>query len=281
MSRPTTRAARRSTAARGTHAILMLGSILMLVPFAWMLLTSVKTMSEAVAVPPVLFPAEPQWGNYAYVFQLLDFGRLYVNTIVATVIRVASQLVLCAMAGYAFARLSFPGKNLLFALVLSVMMIPPLMYVIPKFLLMTDFGWVNTAQGWIVPGLFSAFGTFVMRQFFLTLPRELHEAAKIDGAGPFRTFFSIMLPLARSGLIALAIFVTLWSWNDFMWPLIVLNSPDKLPLSVGLAAMRGEHDTNFPAMMAGSVLAVLPMLVLFFILQKRFIEGLAFTGSKL
>lgn len=281
MSRPSTRAVRSRTAARGTHAILLLGSVLMLVPFVWMLLTSVKTMSEAVAVPPVLFPAEPQWGNYAYVFQLLDFGRLYVNTIVATVIRVASQLFLCAMAGYAFARLSFPGKNLLFALVLSVMMIPPLMYVIPKFLLMTDFGWVNTAQGWIVPGLFSAFGTFVMRQFFLTLPRELHEAARIDGAGPFRTFFSIMLPLARSGLIALAIFVTLWSWNDFMWPLIVLNSPDKLPLSVGLAAMRGEHDTNFPAMMAGSVLAVLPMLVLFFILQKRFIEGLAFTGSKL
>lgn len=272
---------RGRSASIAIHAVLVTGSVMMLVPFIWMALTAIKTLVESIAVPPVIVPAEAQWGNFSYTFRLLNFDRLYLNTIIATLIRVSSQLFFCSLAGYAFARLRFPGKNVIFAAVLSVMMIPPLMYIIPKFLLMTELGWVNTFQGWVAPGLFSAFGTFVMRQFFRTLPEELHDAARIDGAGPFRTYFSVMLPLARSGLVALGIFVTLWSWNDFLWPLVVLHSPHRLPLSVGIASMRGEHDTNFPVMMAGSLLAILPMLVLFFILQRRFVEGLTFTGTKL
>jgi multiple sugar transport system permease protein len=159
-------------------------------------------------------------------------------------------------------------------------MIPQMLYLIPKFLLMTSFGWVNTLQGFIAPGLFSAFGTFLMRQFFLTLPNDLADSAKIDGCNHFRTFFSIMLPLAKPGMIALGIFVTLWSWNDFLWPLIILNSPTKLTLSVGLAAMQGEYSTDYPAMMAGSVMAIIPMVILFFLLQKHFIQGIALTGTK-
>ena len=166
------------------------------------------------------------------------------------------------------------------AIVLSVMMIPPVLYIIPKFLLMTQLGWVNTLQGYVVPGFTSAFGTFLLRQFFKTLPNELSEAAKLDGCGPFRTFFWIMLPLAKPGLVAFAIFSTLWSWNELLWPLIILNSPDKMTLSVGLATMEGEYVSDYPVMMAGAILAVVPMIAMFFVFQRQFIEGIALTGTK-
>lgn len=262
------------------HLVLLLGSLGMVFPFIWMVLTSFKTISESTLIPPVIFPESFQWENYTHLFELFHFEALYVNTIVSTVIRVTCQLIFCSLAAYAFARIPFPGKAFFFFVILSVMMIPHMMYLIPKFLLMAKFGWVNTMQGFVAPGLFSAFGTFLMRQFFLTLPNDLADSAKIDGCSHFRTFYSIMLPLAKPGLIALGIFVTLWSWNDFLWPLIVLNSPTKLTLSVGLAAMQGEYSTHYPAMMAGAVMAVLPMIILFFLLQKHFIEGIALTGTK-
>lgn len=262
------------------HVILIVVSALMVVPFVWMVLTAFKTMSEATAIPVRIFPSELRWNNFATLFNSFNFGTMYLNSAVSTVLRVTAQVSFCAMAGYAFARLRFPGRDAIFAVVLSVMMVPPVLYIIPKFLLMTQLGWVNTLQGFVVPGFTSAFGTFLLRQFFKSLPSELAEAAKLDGCGPFRTFLWIMLPLARPGLVAFGIFSILWSWNELLWPLIILNSPDKMTLSVGLATMEGEYVSNYPAMMAGAVLAVMPMIAMFFLFQRQFIEGIALTGSK-
>lgn len=262
------------------HAILITASILMVIPFIWMVLTAFKSLAEATAIPVQIFPARLRWENFAELFESFNFGTMYANTIIATLLRVTAQVSFAAMAGYAFARLRFPGRDIIFAVLLSVMMIPPVLYLIPKFLLMTQLGWVNTLQGYVVPGFTSAFGTFLMRQFFKTLPEELSEAAKLDGCGPMRTFFWIMLPLAKPGLIAFGIFSTLWSWNELLWPLIILNSPEKMTLSVGLATMEGEYVSDYPVMMAGAVLAVIPMIVMFFIFQRQFIEGIATTGSK-
>ncbi len=262
------------------HLLLVVISAFMVVPFIWMVLTAFKTMSEATTIPVQILPSRLRWENFSDLFRSFNFGTMYLNTVVSTLLRVVAQVSFCAMAGYAFARLRFPGRDVIFAAVLSVMMIPPVLYVIPKFLMMAQFGWVNTMQGYVVPGFTSAFGTFLLRQFFKSLPNELAEAAKIDGSGPFRTFFWIMLPLARPGLVAFGIFSTLWSWNELLWPLIILNSPDKITLSVGLATMEGEYVSNYPVMMAGALLAVLPMIALFFVLQRQFIEGIALTGSK-
>ena len=262
------------------HILLIVISAIMVVPFGWMVLTAFKTMSEATTAPVQILPSRLRWENFADLFGSFNFGTMYLNTALSTLIRVVAQVSFCAMAGYAFARLRFPGRDIIFAAVLSVMMIPPVLYIIPKFLMMAQFGWVNTMQGFVVPGFTSAFGTFLLRQFFKSLPNELTEAAKLDGSGPFRTFFSIMLPLAKPGLVAFGIFSTLWSWNELLWPLIILNSPDKMTLSVGLATMEGEYVSNYPVMMAGALLAVLPMIALFFVLQRQFIEGIALTGSK-
>ncbi|WP_409341563.1 carbohydrate ABC transporter permease [Paenibacillus sp. MBLB4367] len=262
------------------HLILVLGAIVMVVPFIWMLLTSVKSLGESTQIPPVIFPKTFRWSNYSNVIDALPFLTFYWNTIVTTVAKTIGQLIFCALAAYAFARLEFPGRNFLFLLMLSVLMVPGQVFIIPQYMIMKHLGWLNSLQALIVPGLFSAFGTFLLRQFFMTMPKEMEEAAKLDGCNQFTIFWRIMLPLAKSGLVALAIFTILWSWNDLMWPMIVNNSPEKMVLSVGLASLQGEHTTDYPTMMAGSVLAIWPMIVLFLVFQRSFIEGIALTGSK-
>jgi multiple sugar transport system permease protein len=262
------------------HLILILGSIAMVFPFIWMLLTSLKTYAESIHVPPVLFPKNFQWTNYKAVFTLLPFFKFMFNTFIVTVIRTAGQLFLCSLAAYAFARIEFPGRNILFLIALSVLMVPGQVFLLPQYMIMVKLGWLNTLQAVIVPGLFSAFGTFLLRQFFMGLPKELEEAARLDGCNHFQIYWRIMLPLAKPGLIALGIFTTLWSWNELMWPMIVNSSPDSMTLSVGLSSLQGQYLTNYPVLMAGSFLAILPMLILFMILQKQFIEGIAITGGK-
>lgn len=262
------------------HIILMVGAAIMIIPFIWMFLTSVKTMGESTMVPPVIFPKQFQWNNYVKVFESLPFLTFYWNTIITTLFKTVGQVMLCSLAAYAFARIEFPGRNLFFMLTLSVLMVPGQVFLIPQYMIMKDLGWLNSLQALIVPGLFSAFGTFLLRQFFMTLPKELEEAAKLDGCNQFRTYWQIMLPLARPGMIALAIFVILWSWNDLMWPLIVNTSPDKMVLSAGLASLQGEHSTNYTILMAGSMMAIMPMIVIFLVFQRSFIEGIALTGSK-
>jgi multiple sugar transport system permease protein len=262
------------------HFILIMGSIVMLFPFIWMILTSLKTYAESIQVPPVMIPEDFQWKNYQEVFTLLPFFKFMMNTLIITVLRTAGQLFLCSLAAYAFARIVFPGRNLLFVLALSVLMVPGQVFLLPQYMIMVKLGWLNTLQAVVVPGLFSAFGTFLLRQFFMGLPKELEEAARLDGCNHFQIYWRIMLPLAKPGLIALGIFTILWSWNELMWPMIVNSSPDAMTLAVGLSSLQGQYGTNYPILMAGSFLAVLPMLILFIILQKQFIEGIAITGGK-
>ena len=195
--------------------------------------------------------------------------------------RVIGSVLFSSMAAYAFARLNFPGKNFFFSLVLLQMMVPGQLFIIPQFLLVQKLGLLNTVTALVIPGIVSAFGTFLLRQFFMGIPKELEEAAKLDGCSIGRTFFSIMLPLANSGLVALGIFTALFAFKDLMWPLIVNMSIDKMTLSAGLASLQGQFSTNFPQLMAGSLLAVWPMLLIFVIFQRKFIEGIATTGGKL
>ncbi|MGE6754651.1 carbohydrate ABC transporter permease [Rossellomorea sp. NPDC071047] len=262
------------------HFILIMGSIVMLFPFVWMILTSLKTYAESIQVPPVMIPEDFQWKNYQEVFTLLPFFKFMMNTFIITVLRTAGQLFLCSLAAYAFARIVFPGRNLLFVLALSVLMVPGQVFLLPQYMIMVKLGWLNTLQAVVVPGVFSAFGTFLLRQFFMGLPKELEEAARLDGCNHFQIYWRIMLPLAKPGLIALGIFTILWSWNELMWPMIVNSSPEAMTLAVGLSSLQGQYGTNYPILMAGSFLAVLPMLILFIILQKQFIEGIAITGGK-
>ncbi|QDE36472.1 carbohydrate ABC transporter permease [Microbacterium foliorum] len=262
------------------HVVLLVGAILMVFPFIWQLLTSFKTLSDSVQVPPSLLPREWVFTNFAEVFDSMPFAQMFANSVLLTIGRTIGQVVLCTMAGYAFARIPFPGRNALFVVFLSVLMVPSQLYLLPQYEIIQALGWLNTLQALIVPGIFSAFGTFLMRQFFMSMPAELEEAARIDGANPWQTFWRIMVPLAKPGIIALVVFTVLWSWNDLLWPLIVTTDPAKMPLSVGLSQLVGIHGTDYPVLMAGALLATLPMLVTFMILQRQFIQGIAFSGSK-
>ena len=197
-----------------------------------------------------------------------------------TLARTAGQVIFCSLAGYAFARLHFPARNFIFMLFLAVMMVPSQMFLIPQYQLMQDWGLLNTIPALFLPGMFSAFGTFLMRQFFMQLPHELEEAARLDGANTWQIYWMIMLPLAAPGMLALGLLVAIWSWNDLLWPLVVNTDPEKMPLSAGLANLRGEHLTNYPVLMAGSLMASLPLIIGFIIFQKQLIQGIATTGSK-
>ncbi|WP_433510835.1 carbohydrate ABC transporter permease [Nonomuraea sp. CA-143628] len=263
----------------GLHVVLVAASLVMVTPFVWQIITSLKTLSDATKVPPSVLPGG-HWENYGQVFGLLPFGHQFLNTVLMAAGRTVGQVLLCSMAAYAFARLRFPGKGLLFGVFLSVLMVPPQLFIIPQYQIMSSLGWLNSLQALIVPGLFSAFGVFLLRQFFLGLPRELEEAARLDGAGPLRIYWSIMLPLARPGLVALGVLVLLWSWNDLFWPLVVNTDPEQMTLSAGLASLQGQFQTNYPVLMAGSLLASLPVIAVFVFLQRQFIQGIAHTGIK-
>lgn len=262
------------------HLVLLIGVIITVTPFVWMILTSLKTLGESTLIPPKVLPKVPQWKNYIDVQKTLPFLKFYYNTIVYTFFRTLGQIVLCSMAGYAFARIEFPGKKYIFIGLLSVLMIPGQSFLLPQFMIMAKLKLLNTIRALIIPGIFSSFGTFLMRQFFMQIPKEIEEAAILDGCNHFQILKNIMLPLVKPGIIALAITSILASWNQLMWPLIVNTDLDKMTLSAGLASLSGQHSTNYPVMMAGAVLAIWPMIVVFLIFQKQFIEGLAFTGSK-
>ncbi|MDD9265610.1 carbohydrate ABC transporter permease [Paenibacillus sp. GCM10023248] len=263
-----------------THLGLLAGALLMVLPFLWMALTSVKTFAESMHAPPTLFPAVWQFANYIKVFQTTDLLRYLGNTVLVTVVKTAGQLLFCSMAAFAFATLRFPWKNTLFLLMLSVMMLPHQLTLVPTFLLIKQLGWLNTYQALIVPGLASAFGIFLLRQFFLSLPAEIGEAAKVDGFSYPRIYWSIYMALSRPGLVSLAIFVIIASWNDFLNPLVLTSSDQMRLLSLGVASFVGEFATDYPLMMAAACIAVLPLIVIFMVLQRYFIQGIALTGVK-
>lgn len=263
------------------HAVLIIGAIIMILPFLWMILTSIKSTGEAVQIPPKILPTTFRWDNYSEVSRILPFGKFYLNTILMLIGRIIGSVLFSAMAAYASARLNFPGKNLFFGLVLFQMMIPSQIFIVPQFLLVQKLGLLNTVSALVIPGIVSAFGTFLLRQFFMGLPKELEEAAKLDGCNIWQTFYRVMLPLSRSGLIALSIFTALFAFKDLMWPLIVNMSLEKMTLSAGLASLQGQFTTNYPQLMAGSLLAIWPMLIIFILFQKKFIQGIATSGGKL
>jgi ABC-type sugar transport system, permease component len=264
------------------HLLLVVGAILMIMPFVWMLLTSFKSVTESTSMNPfVFFPSVWKWENYSEVLRQNNFPRLYWNTFAMVALRVVCSIVFSAMAAYAFARLKFPGRNFFFGLVLFQMMVPTQIFIIPQYLMVDSLGMRNTIFALLFPGLVSAFGTFLLRQFFMGLPKELEEAAKLDGCNIGQTFVRIMLPLVRSGMVALGIFTALFAFKDLMWPMIVNTNSNAATLSSALAKIQGAYSVDYPELMAASVLAIVPMLILYVIFQKQFIEGVATSGGKL
>ena len=271
---------KKKAAAISIHVVLILVSITMLVPFIWMALTAFKTSTEATSVNPfVIFPAVWQTDNFKTVIDNMNFLQLYVNTILLIVGRVAAAVLTATMAAYAFARLEFKGKNIMFSLVLFQMMVPGQIFIIPQYLMVSKMGLLDTVFALIFPGLVTAFGTFLLRQAYLGLPKDLEEAARLDGCNIGQTFLYIMAPLTRSGMVALGIFTAVFAYKDLMWPMICNKTV--MPLSAALAKMQGQYTNNYPQLMAASLLACVPMIVIYLIFQKQFIEGIATSGGKL
>lgn len=263
------------------HLILLAGVAVVVFPFLWMILTSFKTSGEAMKIPPTIFPEKFVTTAYhTIVSSAIPFGTVYMNTIISTVVTTIVQIAFCSMAGYAFGRIDFPFKNAIFVLILSVLMVPGQIFLIPQYQIIQKMGLLDTIPALFMPNLFSAFGTFLLRQFFMSLPKELEEAAIVDGCGRFRIFGQILLPLVKPGIVALAIFTIKFAWNDFMWPLIVNTSMEKMTLGPALSTLQGQYTTEYPMQMAGAVLAVVPLIVIFFLFQKQFIEGVAQSGIK-
>lgn len=262
------------------YVVLLFWAVFMIMPFAWMLLTSLKAQPEAMKVPIVWLPKVPQWQNYSDVLKKYNFAHYYLNTIIVTVTTVAFQLITCSMAAYAFARLDFPFKNAIFLLCMTVLMVPTQMIIIPRFLICLKLNWLDSFAGIIIPNLPSIFGTFFLRQNFMSMPRELDEAAMLDGCGFFGIYWRILLPLVRNGMIAFGVLTTLWCWNEMLWPLIVVSKEKLYVLSIAISNMQGQYATKIPIQMTAGVFAMAPMLIVFLIGQKQMLEGIATSGMK-
>jgi ABC-type glycerol-3-phosphate transport system permease component len=264
-----------------TYALILAGAALFLIPLLWMVTVSLST-PEQVAQPGIhLFPSQFKWDNYKTALTLMPFGRYALNTIIVTFFAVLGGMLSSAMVAFAFARLKAPGKDTLFVLMLSTLMLPAMVTMIPLFIIFKNFGWYDTLLPLIVPAFFgNAFYIFLMRQFFLTIPVELEEAAKIDGCGTFRIFWQIIMPLSKPVLVSVAVFSFVAHWNDFLTPLIYLNSVDKRTLALGLATFSDVWGVDIVSLMAASTAVLLPVLVIFFLAQKYFVQGVVMTGLK-
>jgi multiple sugar transport system permease protein len=272
---------RQSLQTTGLRLILGLGAIFMVMPFYWMILTSLKERSEIVRIPPSFFPEKLSLANYTEAWARLDFPLLLRNSVFLAVTMTFFILLTSALVGYVFAKIEFPGREVLFILVLSSMMIPFSVVMIPLFLLIVRLNLADGYWGIIIPGLFSSFGIFLMRQYMSSLPDELLDAARIDGANEFRIFWSIVLPLSRSPIAALGILTFLGQWDNFLWPLIVLTDSSLYTLPVGLALFNNRFYTEYGPLLAGATIAVLPIMILFISAQRLFMESVALQGMKL
>ncbi len=256
-------------------------SISFLIPFVWLVLSALKPSDEIFVFPPVWIPKHFEWHNFVDAMTEVPFGQYALNTLLIALVNVVGNVVSCSLVAYGFARFRFPGRRILFMILLATLMIPSQVLLVPQFILFQKLGWVNTFLPLTVPAFFgSAFFVFLLRQFFMTIPVELEEAARIDGAGPFRIFFTIVLPLIKPALTAVAVFSFQGAWNDFLGPLIYLNDPDKFTLQLGLAQFQGTFHTQWNLIMAASVVVTLPMLIIFFLAQRYFVQGITLTGSK-
>ncbi|TDN45399.1 carbohydrate ABC transporter membrane protein 2 (CUT1 family) [Curtobacterium flaccumfaciens] len=279
-SRARRRSGRRGGSHWWIHVVLGVGGFVMAFPFLWQIIMSLSTNAQVQSVTPTFWPGELQWQNYVQVFERLPFLSQLGTSVMVTIIRTLAQIVLCTLAGYAFARMRFRGRAILLALVLSILLVPSQVYLISQYQIVQGLGWLDTLMGIVAPGLFSAFGTFLMRTAFLNLPPELEEAARMDGANPFQTFWRIMLPLARPSISVLAITTVLWSWNELLWPLVVSTRAEDMPLAAGLATLSSDRTIDYPVLMAASLMAMAPVLIMFVVLQRRVIDGLASSGLK-
>lgn len=277
----TGKARSRSGGPRWTYAVLSVGLLLMAVPFVWMFLSSLKPDGEVMRVPPTWWPETITGENYRDLFRRMDFPTYFLNSTLVALAVTAGNLLFCSMLGYALAKLSFPGKRLVFGLVLLTLMVPGVVTFVPLFVLTTNLGLTNTLPGMFLPFLAGPFGVFLMRQFITGLPDELIQAARVDGAGEFRIFFSVVLPLCGPALATLGILTFLASWNNFLWPLVVAQTEDKYTLPVALALYSvGQNATKYGLLLAGAVVVVIPVIAVFLVLQRRIMQGIAMTGIK-
>jgi len=264
------------------YVVLIFVSITMLVPFVWMVLTAFKTNSETMQVDPfVLVPAVWQVGNFNKVIKAMDFVKLYINTLSMVALRVLCAILTATLSGYAFARLEFKGKNFMFGIVLFQMMIPVQIFIIPQYVMVSKLHLTNTILGLVFPGLVTAFGTFLLRQAYMGLPRDLEEAARLDGCNIPQTFLFVMAPLTKSSNVALGIFTAVFAYKDLMWPMIVCPDNRKTTLASALAKMNGQYAQKYPELMMAALIACVPMIVIYIFFQKQFIEGIATSGGKL
>ena len=279
-SRPSSRA--RKGMPRVTSVIsqilLALGALLFLVPIIWMLVSALKPSAEVFTTPPTLFGSEVKFSNFVEAWNYLPFGRFILNTVFVAGIGTLITLVASAMSGYAFARLNFRFQGGLFVLYLSTLIVPQEVIVIPMFLVMQRLGWVNSYQALILPWAFTAFGTFLLRQFFLTIPRELEEAAKIDGCGHIRILRSIIIPISAPALAVLAVFTFISYWNSFLWPLIIINDTAKMTVPLGLDLFLGQQGQRWELLMAAATISMVPTVILVLALQKYLVRGIALSG---
>jgi multiple sugar transport system permease protein len=261
-----------------SQILLSLVALLFLVPIIWMLLSALKPSAEVFTTPPTLFGSEVKFSNFIEAWNYLPFGRFILNTVLVAGIGTLITLVASAMSGYAFARLNFRFRGGLFVLYLSTLIVPQEVIVIPMFLVMQRLGWVNSYQALILPWAFTAFGTFLLRQFFLTIPRELEEAAKIDGCGHIRILRSIIIPISAPALAVLAVFTFISYWNSFLWPLIIINDTAKMTVPLGLDLFLGQQGQRWELLMAAATISMVPTVILVLALQKYLVRGIALSG---
>lgn len=263
-----------------TYSLLLLGAVITIVPFAWMLATSFKPEPEVFIFPPHLLPLEPTLKAYTTLFTKIEFGRTFLNSAIVTTLYTLINMLVASLAGYAFAKIKFIGRDKIFSLFLLTMMIPSQVTMIPSFIVLKQLGLLNSYWGLIIPGSASVLGIFLVRQFMYGVPDDLLDAARIDGCSELQIYWHLILPLLKPVLSTIAIFSFMAAWNDFLWPMIVLSSQDMYTLPVALSMLNGEHNTEWALLMAGAVVVTLPVLALFFSLQRHFIEGVTHTGLK-
>jgi multiple sugar transport system permease protein len=264
------------------YTLLLILTAVMLGPFVWMLSVSLQGQGDVFRTPPLWIPDPPRFSNYAEIMESMPFARFIYNSVKVAGLATIGQLVSCSLAAYAFARMRFRGSGFLYMVLLATMMIPAQVTMIPSFMIMRFLGWIDSHNALIVPAFFGgAFGTFLLRQFFATIPQELEDAARIDGAGRFRIFWQIFLPLSKPALATLALFTFMAYWSDLLGPVIYLSSTEKMTLTVGLANLQaGAMATRYDLLMAGALVSIVPMLVLFVVAQKWFVRGITMTGMR-
>jgi multiple sugar transport system permease protein len=284
--RPSTsavRSARRTKAVIGTllrYLVLIVGAASMILPFLWMLSTALKAPGSVLTRTPQIIPREPTLASFREVFDVVPMDRMLFNSVLVTTIIVAFQLLTSSLAAYAFARMRWRGRDAVFMIYLATLMIPSQVTITPLFILMKQLGWINTYQGLILPGIVSAFGTFLLRQSMLNIPREYEEAACLDGANHWQVYRTIALPMIRPALATLGVLASMAAWNDFLWPLFVINDEELMTLPVGLSLLQGQYTSDWNLMMAGAVVSVVPIILVFLAAQRTFINGMLQSGLK-